>query len=183
MYKSGNYTNDEIAKKFSIHPDNIHKIVKERSKVTNDTSLRSLSNELTEDEQDVNVETYPGPPMPKPIDNSDDDFDDFDNLEDEVDFEDDELKEMLEDMLYFQRGDNMKNIQYIVDDKGKKIAVIMPIEEYERLLEDIHDLSIAKERINEPEEDLDDVIEELKNEGLLPHSYKTLSQERTKKNR
>lgn len=90
---------------------------------------------------------------------------------------------MLEDMLYFQRGDNMKNIQYIVDDKGKKIAVIIPIEEYERLLEDIHDLSIAKERINEPEEDLDDVIEELKNEGLLPHSYKTLSQERTKKNR
>jgi len=61
----------------------------------------------------------------------------------------------------------MKNIQYIVDDKGKKIAVIMPIEEYKRLLEDIHDLSIAKERVNEPGGNLNDVINELKNGGLL----------------
>ncbi|MHA1330911.1 MAG: hypothetical protein ACTSR2_07530 [Candidatus Hodarchaeales archaeon] len=77
----------------------------------------------------------------------------------------------------------MKNIQYIVDAEGKKIAVIMPIEEYERLLEDIHDLTIAKERINEPTEDLDDVIKEFKKDGLLPNSYRALSQERNEKNR
>jgi len=156
MYESGNYTREEIAEKFGITPKRVYQIVTQGEEVKNFNSSSNLSNELTKNDEDVKPHAD-------------------DNIE--------KLREMLEDMLYFQRGDNMKNIQYIVDDKGKKIAVIMPIEEYERLLEDIHDLSIAKERINEPEEDLDDVIEELKNEGLLPHSYKTLSQERTKKNR
>ena len=156
MYESGNYSQKEIAEKFDLALENVNKIVKQLDKFSNENSSSNLSNELTKNDEDVKPHAD-------------------DNIE--------KLREMLEDMLYFQRGDNMKNIQYIVDDKGKKIAVIMPIEEYERLLEDIHDLSIAKERINEPEEDLDDVIEELKNEGLLPHSYKTLSQERTKKNR
>jgi len=40
--------------------------------------------------------------------------------------------------------------QYVVDEKGKKTAVIMPVEEYEELLEDIHDLAIIAERRDEP---------------------------------
>ena len=40
--------------------------------------------------------------------------------------------------------------QYIVDEKGQKTAVILPVEEYEELLEDIHDLAIIAERRDEP---------------------------------
>jgi len=40
--------------------------------------------------------------------------------------------------------------QYVVDEKGRKTAVIIPVEEYEELLEDIHDLAIIAERRDEP---------------------------------
>lgn len=42
----------------------------------------------------------------------------------------------------------LKNIEkkFIVDDKGRKYAVILPIKKYEELLEDIHDLAIIAER-------------------------------------
>ena len=36
--------------------------------------------------------------------------------------------------------------KYIVDEKGKKSAVILPIEEYNELLEDIHDPAVIAER-------------------------------------
>ena len=40
--------------------------------------------------------------------------------------------------------------QYIVDEKGQKTAVIIPVKEYEELLEDIHDLAINVKRRDEP---------------------------------
>lgn len=40
--------------------------------------------------------------------------------------------------------------QYITDKKGKRTAAIIPIDEYEELLEDLHDLSIVAERRDEP---------------------------------
>ena len=40
--------------------------------------------------------------------------------------------------------------QYIVNEKGKKTAVIIPIKEYEGLLEDLHDIAIVTERRDEP---------------------------------
>jgi PHD/YefM family antitoxin component YafN of YafNO toxin-antitoxin module len=40
--------------------------------------------------------------------------------------------------------------QYIVDNKGKKTAIILPMKQYEQLLEDLHDLAIVAERRNEP---------------------------------
>ena len=39
---------------------------------------------------------------------------------------------------------------YLVDEHGTKKAVIVPIEEYEELLEDLHDLAVISERRNEP---------------------------------
>ena len=39
--------------------------------------------------------------------------------------------------------------QYIVNEKGKKTAVILPIKEYEGLLEDLHDIAIVAERRDE----------------------------------
>ena len=38
---------------------------------------------------------------------------------------------------------------YIINKKGKKTAVIMPIKEYEHLLEDLHDLTVIAERRDE----------------------------------
>ena len=39
--------------------------------------------------------------------------------------------------------------QYIVNENGEKVAIILPIEEYEKMKEDLHDLAIVAERRNE----------------------------------
>ena len=60
-----------------------------------------------------------------------------------------------------------RNERYIVDSEGKKVAVILPIEEYEELLEDLHDLAVVAERRDEPTIPFDELIERLKRDGLL----------------
>jgi len=40
---------------------------------------------------------------------------------------------------------NLTQEQYVVDASGNKTAVILSIEQYEQLLEDLHDLAIAAE--------------------------------------
>ena len=57
--------------------------------------------------------------------------------------------------------------QYIVDGRGKKTAVILPIGEYEELLEDLHDLSVIAERKNEPVISFNDLKKRLEKDGLL----------------
>ena len=54
-----------------------------------------------------------------------------------------------------------------VDEKGKKTAVILSIEKYEELLEDLHDLSIIAERQYEPTIAFEDLKKELKEDGIL----------------
>lgn len=39
--------------------------------------------------------------------------------------------------------------QFVINEKGEKTAVLLPLDEYEKLLEDIHDLSVVAERKNE----------------------------------
>ncbi|MEK7778401.1 MAG: type II toxin-antitoxin system Phd/YefM family antitoxin [Chloroflexota bacterium] len=41
---------------------------------------------------------------------------------------------------------------YLVDDKGKKVAVVLSLKEYQQLLEDIEDLKVFAERRDEPSE-------------------------------
>ena len=41
-------------------------------------------------------------------------------------------------------------MQYITDSNGKIEAVILPIAEYEEIMEDRQDLAVAAERRNEP---------------------------------
>lgn len=57
--------------------------------------------------------------------------------------------------------------QFIVDSKGKKIAVILSIDEYNELLEDLHDLAIIAERKDEETISFDDIKRRLKKHGLL----------------
>jgi PHD/YefM family antitoxin component YafN of YafNO toxin-antitoxin module len=40
--------------------------------------------------------------------------------------------------------------QFIVDERGDRIAVILPLDEYEQLQEDLHDLAVVAERRTEP---------------------------------
>ncbi|WP_243670092.1 type II toxin-antitoxin system Phd/YefM family antitoxin [Methanoculleus chikugoensis] len=40
--------------------------------------------------------------------------------------------------------------QYVVDEHGNRVAVILPLQEYEQLQEDLHDLAVVAERRNEP---------------------------------
>ena len=39
--------------------------------------------------------------------------------------------------------------QYIVDENGNKVAVILPLTEYQHLKEDLHDLAMVAERRDE----------------------------------
>jgi PHD/YefM family antitoxin component YafN of YafNO toxin-antitoxin module len=54
------------------------------------------------------------------------------------------------------------NKHYIVDDHGKKTAVIIPLAEYEELMEDLHDLAVAAERKKEPVISFKELKKELK---------------------
>ncbi|MBI4730962.1 MAG: hypothetical protein HY781_02340 [Chloroflexi bacterium] len=58
--------------------------------------------------------------------------------------------------------------QYVTNEAGKKIAVILPIEEFEDLLEDLEDMAVLLERRDEPTISFEDVVARLKKNGLLP---------------
>ncbi len=57
--------------------------------------------------------------------------------------------------------------QYITDAAGNKTAVILPLEEYEELLEDLQDLAALAERRDEPTISHEDVVARLKRDGYL----------------
>ena len=60
------------------------------------------------------------------------------------------------------------SLQYITNENGEKVAVILPIEDFEELLMDIEDLKDIYERQHEELTDHEDFIKELKADGLLP---------------
>ncbi|MEW5768284.1 MAG: hypothetical protein AB1797_11820 [bacterium] len=59
------------------------------------------------------------------------------------------------------------NTQFIVDEAGAKRAVILPLEDYEELLEDIYDLAVIAERKDEPTISLEELKKRLKTNGLI----------------
>jgi len=64
---------------------------------------------------------------------------------------------------------NIKELKfrYVTDKNGKKTEVILPIKEFENLLEDLEDLAVAAERRDEETISHDDLLKELKNNGIL----------------
>jgi hypothetical protein len=58
-------------------------------------------------------------------------------------------------------------VQYITNPDGEKTAVILPIEEFRELLEDIEDLAAVAERRDEPTIPHDELVAELKRDGLI----------------
>ena len=59
------------------------------------------------------------------------------------------------------------HVQYITDDVGQRTAVILPIDDFEELLEDLDDLAVLAERRDEPTVSYEAVLASLKQDGLI----------------
>lgn len=57
--------------------------------------------------------------------------------------------------------------QYVTDENGNKTAVILPIEEFEELLEDLQDLAVLAERRDDPTIPHEEVVARLKRDGYI----------------
>jgi prevent-host-death family protein len=58
--------------------------------------------------------------------------------------------------------------EFVVDNRGRKRAVLIPIAKYRQLQEDLHDLGVILARRDEPASSLEEVEERLRQDGLLP---------------
>ena len=61
----------------------------------------------------------------------------------------------------------MSGIQFVIDEKGVKSAVIIDLSKYADLWEDFYDTLIAHQRRNEPRESLQSVRKRLRRAGKL----------------
>ena len=61
----------------------------------------------------------------------------------------------------------MSQAQYVVDEKGRKTGVLLSLEQYEKLLEDLHDLAVVAERKSEKPISLTEMKRRLKKDGLI----------------
>jgi len=59
------------------------------------------------------------------------------------------------------------NPNFVTDDAGKRTAVLLPIESYEALLEDLQDLAAIADRRGEATVSHADFLAELRADGLL----------------
>ncbi len=64
-------------------------------------------------------------------------------------------------------GKKDRPVQYLVDEAGEKVSVVLPLTDYEALLEDLADLAAVAERREEPAVDHQKVVARLKADGLL----------------
>ena len=61
----------------------------------------------------------------------------------------------------------MAKEQFVIDQKGKKTGVLLSIDRYEQLVEDLHDLAAVAERRKEKPISLQDMKKRLKKDGFL----------------
>lgn len=62
---------------------------------------------------------------------------------------------------------NEMSVLYVTDASGARSAVILSLDTFNALVEDIHDLALAAERFDEPTISHQELISELKADGLL----------------
>ena len=58
--------------------------------------------------------------------------------------------------------------QFLTDDRGQKVAVVIPIADYESLMEDVTDLAAVAERRDDDRISLAELKEKLAADRLLP---------------
>ena len=59
------------------------------------------------------------------------------------------------------------NVQYVTNESGQRTAVILPIEEYEEMLEDLHLIQVADESKDEPRRLFSEVVDEMRAAGEI----------------
>ncbi len=57
--------------------------------------------------------------------------------------------------------------QYITDDTGEKVSVVIDMQEFENMLEDIEDLTAIADRKDEETTTHENFLQELKTDGIL----------------
>jgi hypothetical protein len=57
--------------------------------------------------------------------------------------------------------------QFVVDAKGKKTGIILPLKRYQKLMEDLHDLAVVAERRSEEPIAFEEMKRRLKKNGIL----------------
>ena len=57
--------------------------------------------------------------------------------------------------------------RFVVDGKGRRSEVILPIKDYEQLMEDLHDLAVVAERRHESPIDLAEIKGRLRKRASL----------------
>lgn len=60
-----------------------------------------------------------------------------------------------------------KNVQYVTDAAGQKTAVILPLDEYEELIEDLHLGRVARESRDEARRPFAEVVAEMRQAGEI----------------
>ncbi len=58
-------------------------------------------------------------------------------------------------------------LHYITDEHGVRTAVVLPLPQYEKMLEDLDDLAAIAERREEPVVPHDEFVADLKRDGIL----------------
>lgn len=58
-------------------------------------------------------------------------------------------------------------LQYLTDEHGERTAVVLPLTDYQKLLEDLDDLAVVAERRDEPVIAHEEFLKELKRDGTL----------------
>lgn len=61
----------------------------------------------------------------------------------------------------------MKGIQFVSNDRGEKVAVLISLQQHKKLWEDFYDRLIARQRSKEPRESLASVKKRLQQAGKL----------------
>jgi hypothetical protein len=64
----------------------------------------------------------------------------------------------------------LKGVQFIVDDAGKKTAVVLSLEEWGELWEDIYDILVSESRQGEPTVSWEELKAEMTREEQLGHA-------------
>jgi len=57
--------------------------------------------------------------------------------------------------------------KYITDESGKKTEIVLSLETFNQLIEDLEDLAVIAERRDESVTTQEDFIDELKSDGLI----------------
>lgn len=59
--------------------------------------------------------------------------------------------------------------KYVLDSTGQRTEVIIPLADYEKLIEDLEDLAAIADRRSEPTIPHDQFLAELREDGILPN--------------